>query len=379
MKIALRVILAVSILFGILIAAAFMTGNSHLIKGVWATYLHGEKTATIDDDRFFDTRKVIANNPQAWSFDEKYNTVSLSDTLQRSLDISNTVAFLVVKNDKILIEKYWDGYSDTSHSNSFSMAKSIITLLTQIAIQEGFIKGWNDKVIDYLPNIEGPFAAELELWHLSTMTAGLQWNEHYTNPFDITAKAYYGNDIEQLLYDEVPVIAKPGATYEYQSGAPQLLGLILAKATGQAVSDFASKYLWNPIGAEHTALWHLDHEGGQELTYCCFNSNARDFARLGQLMLDSGKYNNQQIIDPAFVAKAQHGVGVDYYGWSFWIYNELNTPCYYFRGILGQYVIVFPEKDLVVCRLGKRRLENENNHPKDFQVIARESLKYFGY
>lgn len=379
MKIALRVILAVSILLGILISAAFITGNRHLVKGVWATYLHGEKTASIDDDRFFDTRKVAANNPQAWSFDEKYNTLSLSDTLERTLDMSSTVAFLVVKNDKILIEKYWDGYSDTSHSNSFSMAKSIITLLTQIAIQEGFIKSWNDKVIDYLPNIEGPFAADLELWHLSTMTAGLQWNEHYTNPFDITARAYYGNNIEQLMYDEVPVIEKPGAAYEYQSGAPQLLGLVLAKATGQTVSEFASKYLWNPIGAEHTAFWHLDHKDGTELTYCCFNNNARDFARLGQLMLDSGKFNNQEIIDPAFVAKAQHGVGVDYYGWSFWIYNELNTPCYYFRGILGQYVIVFPEKDLVVCRLGKRRLENENNHPKDFQVIARESLKYFGY
>src|SRR5690606_18030201 len=106
--------------------------------------------------------------------------------------------------------------------------------------------------------LEGPYANDLELWHLSTMTAGLQWNEHYTNPFDITARAYYGNDIAELMYREVPVINEPGANYQYQSGAPQLLGLILAKATGKTVSEYASENLWTKIGAEHTAFWHLD-------------------------------------------------------------------------------------------------------------------------
>src|SRR5690606_35928062 len=119
-------------------------------------------------------------------------------------------------------EEYWEDYSDTSHSNSFSMAKSIVTILTQIAIEQGYIKSWNEKVIDFLPELEGPYANDLELWHLSTMTAGLQWNEHYTNPFDITARAYYGNDIAELMYREVPVINEPGANYQYQSGAPQL-------------------------------------------------------------------------------------------------------------------------------------------------------------
>src|SRR5690606_27247752 len=185
------------------------------------------------------------------------------------------------------------------------------------------------------------------------------------------ARAYYGNDIAELMYREVPVINEPGANYQYQSGAPQLLGLILAKATGKTVSEYASENLWTKIGAEHTAFWHLDKKDGMELTYCCFNSNARDFARLGKLMINYGNWDGHQIIDSTFVAKASHGVGVDYYGWSFWVYNDLNTPCYYFRGILGQYIIVFPEKDLVVCRLGKRRLENDDNHPKDFKVIAR--------
>lgn len=379
MKLLLRTLQTITVLLIIFTIGLYLTGNDHLLKGVWATYLHGEKTATIDDDRFFDTRKVNATNPEPWPIDERYNSMTLSPELNSTLEETESVAFLVVKNDQILYEQYWDNYSDTSHSNSFSMAKSIVTILTEIAIEKGHIKSWNDKVIDYLPEIQGPFASDLELWHLSTMTAGLQWNEHYTNPFDITAKAYYGSDIAELLYSEVPVINKPGKSYEYQSGAPQLLGMALAKATGQSVSEFASKNLWTPIGAQHTAWWHLDHQDGKELTYCCFNSNVRDFARLGKLMINQGNFDGKQIIDSSFVAKAQHGVGSDYYGWSFWIYNDLNTPCYYFRGILGQYIIVFPEKDLVVCRLGKRRLENDNHHPLDFKVIARETLKYFGY
>ncbi|WP_417600348.1 serine hydrolase domain-containing protein [Owenweeksia hongkongensis] len=379
MKTLSRILASIFLIILLLVLGLFITGNEFLVKGVWVTYLHGEKTATIDDDRFFETRTVAANNPEPWPLHKRYNSIKLSDELNSTLQESESVAFVVVKNDKLLFEQYWDGYSDTSHSNSFSMAKSIITILTEIAIEQGYIKSWNEKVNTFLPELEGPYANDLELWHLSTMTAGLQWNEHYTSPFDITARAYYGNDIASLMYSEVPVVNKPGDTYNYQSGAPQLLGLVLSKATGKTVSEFASEELWSKVGAIHDASWHLDHKDGNELTYCCFNSNARDFARLGKLMLNYGNWDGNQILDSTFVAKAGHGVGVDYYGWSFWIYNDLNTPVYYFSGILGQYVIVFPEKDLVVCRLGKGRLEDGDNHPKDFKVIARESLKYFGY
>ncbi|WP_417590274.1 serine hydrolase domain-containing protein [Owenweeksia hongkongensis] len=379
MKTLSRILASIFLIILLLVLGLFITGNEFLVKGVWVTYLHGEKTATIDDDRFFETRTVAANNPEPWPLHKRYNSIKLSDELNSTLQESESVAFVVVKNDKLLFEQYWDGYSDTSHSNSFSMAKSIITILTEIAIEQGYIKSWNEKVNTFLPELEGPYANDLELWHLSTMTAGLQWNEHYTSPFDITTRAYYGNDIASLMYSEVPVVNKPGDTYNYQSGAPQLLGLVLSKATGKTVSEFASEELWSKVGAIHDASWHLDHKDGNELTYCCFNSNARDFARLGKLMLNYGNWDGNQILDSTFVAKAGHGVGVDYYGWSFWIYNDLNTPVYYFSGILGQYVIVFPEKDLVVCRLGKGRLEDGDNHPKDFKVIARESLKYFGY
>ncbi len=151
MKTLLHFLAAIFLLLGLIVLGLFLTGNQYLLKGVWATYLHGEKTATINDARYFDTRIISAGSAQEWPLAEDYNQRSLSDTLEQTLERTQSVAFLIIKNDKIIVEKYWDGYSDTSHSNSFSMAKSITTLLAQMAIQKGIIGSWDDQVIKYLP------------------------------------------------------------------------------------------------------------------------------------------------------------------------------------------------------------------------------------
>lgn len=378
MKTLLRLLAILLISFCLFVLGLYLTGNQYLLKGVWATYLHGEKTATINDAQFFDTRTVPATHPEDWPLASGYNQRNLSDTLQFTLEKTESVAFLVLKDGEILIEKYWDGYSSTSRSNSFSMAKSITTLLAQIAIQQGYIGSWDDPVVQYLPDIQGPFSRELKLRHLSMMTAGLQWDEGYTSPFGITAQAYYGSNIAKLLYDKVPAVNEPGVEFNYQSGATQLLGLVIAKATGKTISQFASEALWKPIQASESATWHLDSKDGTELTYCCFNSNARDFARIGQLLLHYGKWKGHSIIDSTFIATASKPGPAEQYGWSFWLDNRHLTPVYYMRGILGQYVIVMPEKNLVVCRLGKGRLPNKGHHPADVKVIIEETLKYFG-
>ena len=378
MKTLLRFLAIVLLILGLAVLGLFLTGNQYLLKGVWATYLHGETTATISDARYFDTRPIGAGTSDEWELAEDYNQRNLSDTLVATLEETESVAFLIIKNDKIVIEKYWDGYSDTSHSNSFSMAKSITTMLAQIAIQKGFIDNWDDPVIKYLPGIQGPYRRDLKLKDLSMMSAGLQWDEGYTSPFGITAQAYYGSDIENLLYEKVPVVKQPGTVFNYQSGASQLLGLVVAKATDKSISQFASEELWKPLGASESAIWHLDNEGGNELTYCCFNSNARDFARFGKLLEHYGKWNGTQLLDSTFVATASSPGLANHYGWSFWIDDRHLTKVYYMRGILGQYVIVIPEKDLVICRLGKQRMANVGNHPGDEKIIVEEVLKYFG-
>jgi CubicO group peptidase (beta-lactamase class C family) len=355
-------------------AAIIASGNDFLLKGVWAAYLHGNTSATISDAQFFDTRTVEGGTAYPWIISPDYNKVELSEKLRTSLTETRSVAFLIAQHGEVTYEEYWDGYGTDSQSNSFSMAKSVTTMLVQCAIQDGVIKSWDEKAIKFLPELKGEFAEELTLRNLSTMTAGLDFNEHYSNPFDITAKLYYGPDVEKLMMEEVPVSKKSGS-YEYQSGGTQLLGLALIEATGKSLAEYASEKLWKPLGASHSAEWHVDNEDGNELAFCCFNSNARDFARFGQMLLQKGNYNGEQILDSAFVAMATVPFVEPFYGHSFWLCDDYETPIFYQRGILGQYIIVFPEHDLVVVRLGHERRGNDHNHPFDFRVIVEEVLK----
>ncbi len=357
----------------------WLSGNDYLFKGIWATYLHGEKSATINDARFFETRRIPAGEGQAWPLSKEYNQIPLSDSLKHYLEKSRSIAFLAIQSDSIISEHYWGFGSTSSHSNSFSMAKSISTMLAQIAVQKGAFASWDDPVTKYLPELSGPYADKLLLKHLANMTAGLDWNEHYTNPFDITARAYYGDDIEETILEHVKVSREPGTHYEYQSGATQALGLCLMQATGKSLAELASEWLWKPLGAEQPAFWHLDSEDGKELAYCCFNSNARDFARFGKLLLHHGQWKGQSLLDSSFVREATSPKLVDFYGRSFWLdHKSQPEKVFYMRGILGQYVIVVPERDLVIVRLGHERYENIDHHPKDFYVYLRESLKLFG-
>lgn len=376
MKKLLKVLASVILFLAVVVVLAYATGNGYLMKGLWASYLHGYNSASIADARFFDTHAIDAASPaHAWSIKENYNQQPLSKELTDILQQTQSVAFLVIKNDSILTEHYWDNYTDSSRSNSFSMAKSITTMLAQVAIQKGILKAWNQKVKTLLPELKGPHADELELWHLSTMSSGLEWDERYKDPFAVTAKAYYGSDVEKLMMC-LPIVNAPGKEYNYQSGSTQLLGLCVMKATGKSLAQLASEWLWQPLQAEHAAEWHTDDKG-TELAYCCFNSNARDFARFGKMMLHQGNWNGTQILDSAFVALATSPALVPYYGYSFWLDDSHGTKVFYQRGILGQYIITIPEYNTVVVRLGHQRIQPKEgqHHSDDFHVIVEEALK----
>ncbi len=378
MKKILRIVLVFVILISVASLALVVTGHQYLFKAVYTTYLMGETGPHINDWKRFDTRTIEAREPQEWKVSEHLNETSLSDKLRSTLEETESVAFLVVKNDAIVFEEYWDGYSAESHTNSFSMAKSITTLLAQVAIQDGYINSWDDDVIKYIPELKGEFAGELRLSHLSTMTAGLEWDEDYKNPFTITAKVNYGKDAEKTILEEVSVKYTPGEEYKYVGGAVELLAMVITRATKRTLSEYAQETLWAHMGAEHDAYWSLDHEDGMELAYCCFNSNARDFARFGKLMINKGNWEGNQLIDSSFIDLATSPGLVPYYGYAMWLYDENGIQANYFRGIGGQYVITIPEKDIVICRLGHKRLPVENKMPGEVPILIEEVVKSFG-
>lgn len=358
--------------------AIWISGYTYIYKTLIYTY------PGIDDISIFSTRIVKDNNPQEWPVSTQYNKVALPHDLTLELENNESVAFLVIKNDSVIHEQYWDNYNKNSLSNPFSATKSIVGVLTGIAIGEGLISD-DDAVGKYIPEFNSGENSKLKIRHLLTMSSGLNWDESYSSLFSLTTEAYYGTNLNQLITN-LKVVVEPGKTFRYMSCNTVLLALIISKASGMTISAYAEQKLWNPIGASQPAYWSLDHNEGLEKSYCCFYSTARDLAKIGKLYLDSGIWNGQRIVPADFVRESltpnncldENGHPVDYYGYQWWLTAIDDHKIFYARGILGQYVVVIPDKKIIFVRLGKKRGEKTgNNQYTDMISYTKGVLKTF--
>lgn len=360
----LYISIALILFISLLLAAA----PAYFQKALWYNL------AGIDDYKIFENRVVPAGKPQPWPVGAAFNKKQLSTDYVEQVQDLETVAFVVVQNGKLQFEQYWDGYGEKSLSNSFSVTKSFVGLLIGAAIDDGKIRGVDQKVGEFIPEYAVGRNAQLTIKDVLTMSSGLNWDESYFNPFSVTTQAYYGDDLRSLV-KSLEVIEIPGKRFKYLSGNTQVLAQVLERATGKTLANYASDKLWQPIGAAHDALWSVDKQDGEEKAYCCFNSNARDFARIGQLVLNQGKWNGKQLISESYIREAispasyltdGNGKPVDFYGYQWWIVRHNGYSIPYARGILGQYIFVIPEKNTVIVRLGKERsLDYRDNHPAD--------------
>jgi CubicO group peptidase (beta-lactamase class C family) len=212
---------------------------------------------------------------------------------------------------------------------------------------------------------------------LSSMASGLSWDEKYYSPFSIVTRAYFDDNLKDIILG-IDIKEKPGQSFKYLSGATQLLAMCIEKATDEHLSDYISKHFWKPMGAENEALWQLDEApDGIEKAYCCIASNARDFARFGKLYLNQGKWNSQQILDSTFVKRCitPRFEKSPEYGYGWWMHNFLGKDLYYMRGHLGQFVIVIPEDELIIVRLGHLKGAQTPNdpHTKDLYIYVEEA------
>lgn len=364
----------ISVSLLVIIAGLYVSPYRYLLRGIRFTYLKGRASANLYDKEDFSLRVVKKGDkvlplPHAAG----YNKTPLTAALKDMLDKTNSGSFMVLRNDSILVEEYYGEHADTTCTNAFSMTKSIVTMLVQVAIQEGKIKSWDEPAKTYLPWLTGPHAGKLTLRHLSTMTSGIDWDESYKDPFGITAKAYYGDKIDELM-KTVQVVQVPGVKYKYQSGATQLLSMALRQATGMSPSQFAAKSLWSKLGTEHEAFWHLDDEDGTELCYCCFNAITRDFARIGVML----RHHGMGIIDSSFLSMATKPFKADHYGHSFWLGHAGGHPYFFMHGMQGQYIAVIPSQNMIVVRTGAGEQKGATPVPDCISTYVAESLKLFG-
>ena len=287
---------------------------------------------------------------QDWAFGKWYQPgMDLEDFWKRT----GTVAFLVIQDDTIRYEHYRDGYTQETQVNGFSMAKAFLSTLVGIAVHEGYIGSIDQSAGDYLPYCSDSVLCSVKIRHLLQMTSGIHATEAYLNPWATSSKLYYGDHLYKIL-DKLSLDRSPGQRYRYQNINSQILGMILAEATGRPLSQYLEEKIWRPLGMESDASWSLSEDTDVEKAFCCLNARARDFARFGLLWLHGGKWRGQQIIPEAWLnvplgGETKEGASIHYqYAW----YTSPARDDFYSQGLLGQFTYISPSTRTVIVRLG---------------------------
>jgi CubicO group peptidase (beta-lactamase class C family) len=369
--------LLVLILAGV--ALLYASGNGFIITSLQRTYMIGHATANINDHNEFKTNVIATSTPQELAGHPNYNAKKLSSEFKQQLEGLNAAAFLVVKDGQVIFEEYMSGYNNRSKTNSFSMAKTVTTMLLGIAIEEGYVRDLDQPIVDFLPEFkDDPIGKTATIRQLSLMNSGYEWDEQYYTPFSPTVQLYYGDDVTEFTLGRA-FSAEPGSFWEYSSASTELLGIFLLRALQKAgaamtLSEYLSKKIWQPMGMNDDALWHTDNEG-MELTYCCLSTNARNYAKLGLLTLNKGNWNGQQLIPQAFVEQMVKPEGTSYYGLSTWLSDAQSPAFYAFNGHLGQFVINVPEHNMVVVRLGEKMHPDSDLMSETLPMLINEALK----
>jgi CubicO group peptidase (beta-lactamase class C family) len=296
---------------------------------------------------------------------DSYQLNDSTISTQAFLDFTLTDALLIIQHDSIKYEYYGNGFKQNDHHISWSMAKSVVSALIGIAIQEGKIKSIEQTVTDYLPDFKGTGYDNVRIKDVLQMSSGVGFNEDYGDfNSDINVMGRYFAlgmpmaDFAKRLKRE----REPGTFNHYVSIDTQVLGMILVKATGKSISDYMNEKLWSQINAEDDAYWIVD-KAGMEFALGGLNLTARDYAKVGQLFLDSGKWKGKQIVPQQWVrasvtpdaphvmpGKRDNAILADGYGFQWWIpfgaKDEFDA-----QGIYDQFIYVDPDKDLVIVKL----------------------------
>ncbi len=324
----------------------------------------------------------------------KFDTIGYNKTTYPFDDFikqNNSVAFLVIRNDTILYEKYFMDRDQSSYVPSFSMAKSFISALVGIAVSEGKIKSVQQPVTDYIPELKDNDEnfSKITIENLLNMRSGILFKENYFSPFGNIAKGYYGQNLTGQI-KKLKIKNDPDTEFEYVSENTQLLAFIVERATGKKIPEYLQEKIWQPLGMEYDATWSIDSRKHKEAkAFCCLNAVARDYAKFGRLFLNKGNWNGKQIIPEDWVKKStviDNNSKDLFYSYQWWhnidykkiedtasiagtekkfirtIKNKKDESVTYLRipmndffadGFLGQFIYVYPEKNIIMIRLGK--------------------------
>jgi CubicO group peptidase (beta-lactamase class C family) len=345
----------------LLVIGLLVSGHGYILSGMTETYFRGWKNANIDDIEFRDLRTIAAaEDASPWIYKPIWNADFTPEDAAWHEEYQSA-AFLVVQADTLRFERYWRGFDEHTVSNSFSACKSIVAMAVGLAAKEGLVDV-EEEIGAYIPRLAGDAGKGLTVEEALQMRTHIPFGEDYDNPFGFMAKAYYRDNMQDLL-EAYAVPAEHGSEWMYQGGNTMLLGELVANLGRGTLSDWVEHGLWQPMGAQDDAFWGLDapdEEGGIERCFAMYYATARDFARFGKLLNHAGNWNGTQLLDSGYVAAMVQPIAertnecdADHYGYQIWLgetEDGLAFSC--MEGLRGQFIVAIPALDLVVVRTG---------------------------
>lgn len=280
----------------------------------------------------------------------------------------NSTGLIVMHRDEIVLEKYWQGYDQTSQFNAMSMTKTIVGLLVGQAIAEGAIASLDDPAANYLPEWQHDERALITLRDLLYMQSGLRNERSTTSPTSDLVHLFIGSQLEKTALS-IPSVRAAGEIFDYNNVNSQVLAIILQRATGIDYVSYLATRLWQPIGAQNADIW-LDRPNGFPKTFCCLFATARDWARLGTLLLHQGRWHEQQVISAEWIAEMLKPSPLEAtFGKHIWVKARtadhpniettatdpyLDPRAFHLDGRGLQRVFVLPSHELVIVRMGEQ-------------------------
>jgi CubicO group peptidase (beta-lactamase class C family) len=293
---------------------------------------------------------------------------------------TDTNAFLVIRNGVMTYEWYKDGVTQSTQLPSYSVAKTMTSIMIGQLINQGKIKE-SDKFVDYFPNLKAGSSFDLvTIQQLLDMQAGVGVSDNYpTGPSGwgvAIAQMYATTDLDWFLKNNRKMSFEPGSKSEYMSVDTQMLGMIIKKVTGKRVSDYFSKNVWQAVGAKYPATWNVDRIGGTEKTFCCFNASAIDYGRVGMLFLNGGYAGPTKVIDNNWLKRLSTPVTTLDRNWGYgaqvW-HPYPNTSLA--LGLHGQFIFINPATRTVIVKLSDNPTDSDHESDTAKALLEISNLK----
>ena len=361
--------------------------------------LYNEKSIAknfISINKIFDTSNPISASEKPFVFEKEdfelpdsYEFEGEQLNLIEGLDHFHTDGLIILHDGKMLFEKYWNGNTKDSKHIAFSVSKSYLSALFGIAIEEGLIKSIDDNVSLYLDDFEGTGYEDVKIKNLLQMSSGIEFNEDYADPnSDInrfaraTAKGSSFRDFAKTLKNG----KKQGTYNHYVSLDTQVLGMILESVTDMPLREYLYKRIWSKIGTESDAYYIAD-KTGTDMALGGLNATLRDFSKFGQLYLNEGSWDGEQIVPKSWVVKS-HTPDAPHlmpnagdlsssewgYGYQWWIPGDPLTD-YTAHGIFNQFIYVDPVSNVVIAKTSSNhRFRSEKEYSKAAHIAMFRSI-----